>query len=234
MTADYWPGDANVTVELLDQHKNTEITAHVPAPDNYPFGVGRQGQGGGDPHIGTLVWLQYDFNEDEYWMVHGHFKLVATGIADQNIAHGAAGTVSVHWKSMATDLIVDSTTNVEAMNDSGAQVNNGDRVTISDGTTAITFEASFQEDNASDSSYVAWEANPSNAPLTMARFAQKINEQSFSIGAAVDSTNTSKVLLQNTDAGSGTAGNVAIVVNEDLTTTDWAATGMSGGTGGAC
>jgi len=108
----------------------------------------------------------------------------------------------------------------------------GDRVTISDGTTAITFEASFQDDNASDSSYVAWEANPNNAPLTMARFAQKINEQSFSIGAAVDSTNSSKVLLQNTDAGSGALGNVAIVVQEDLVTTDWAATGMSGGTGG--
>jgi hypothetical protein len=127
LTADYWPGDANVAAEMLDQADNPEFTAYVPyyAVAAYNFGIGRVGS---EVHTATHIWVAWNSRRERYEIIDGHFATFALGKADGAIALDASGTVSVWWKDYATGNMADSGVNVTALNWLFPGIDAGDRV----------------------------------------------------------------------------------------------------------
>ena len=136
-------------------------------------------------------------------------------------------------QSSATGSI-ELTGNVTARVSDESGFNVGDQLTISDGTTSYTFEATvIPPDNqvpppTSDPSYIGFQADQNDTAITIAGLQVAVSGADFFIGAVVDENNDSLLQLQNTNTDAGAAGNVAITVNE-VSGSDFVVTGMSGG-----
>jgi hypothetical protein len=128
LSATLMPGDPSVTAYLTDDPAVPEITVYVNSPDYY--GVGRAGSET-HGHAGTLGLAVWSPVRSRWEIFTLQAKLISEGKADESIAAGATGTVSLWWKDYATGNLVDSGQDVTALNWLGPNIAQGDKLLVS-------------------------------------------------------------------------------------------------------
>ena len=128
MPADQASGDTVIGF-FLDDPDETEITLYF--YERYPLGIGRNGKT--DPsYAGTEGYATYNYLNERWEIVCGNFKTVCEGVAVDQIANGATGTISLWWMDYDNaPALKDSAQDIEALNWASAQVESGDFVIVS-------------------------------------------------------------------------------------------------------
>lgn len=127
LAATFMPGDTEVAATLPDSPGEPPITAFR-AAGPHDQGLGRAGAVG---HAGTLGFVFWNPLRARWEIMGGQFKLVSEAKADETIAPGQSGTVSLWWLDYDTGSLVDSGRNVEALNWLHPQIQSGDKLIVS-------------------------------------------------------------------------------------------------------
>jgi hypothetical protein len=128
LSATLMPGDLSVTANLVDDPAEPEITVYANLADY--LGIGRAGSAVYG-HAGTLGLAIWSPVRSRWEIVTLRAKLISEGKADQAIATGSTGTVSLWWKDYATGDLVDSGRDVVALNWLWPSIAQGDKVLVS-------------------------------------------------------------------------------------------------------
>jgi hypothetical protein len=128
LSATLMPGDASVAALLIDDPAAPEITVYANAADYY--GVGRAGSET-PGHAGTLGWAIFSPVRSRWEIAALQAKLLSEGKADEAIATGSTGTVSLWWKDYATGNLADSGRDVTALNWLWPDIAQGKKVLVS-------------------------------------------------------------------------------------------------------